>query len=278
MDVIQLNSILERFKELVYFEKYSSLNSPIHQVNPIVKFSIVITIIVININFTHIIPYFLLMIVLVGIMVFSHIPLRYYFVRALFFIIIFTAVIALPLLFFTPGQAVALWSIGSVNIIITWEGVLLASSLILRVWLSLMAVMTLTYTTPFANLIHAMKHLHIPRIFLILFSLTYRYIFLFIEELMHLLQAKDARSFRPLGFRLRFKILGQLFGTLLVRSIDRSEQIYWAMLARGYIGDLVTKEYKSSYFATTLYAIIILLAITVIFLINLQIIPFFYLL
>ena len=277
MDVIKLSSILERFQELVYFEKYSNLNSPIHQVNPIVKFCIVILIIIINMSFTHIIPYFLLMLVIIGIMVLSHVPLRYYFVRTLFFIIIFAAVIALPLLFFTPGQVVALWSIGTVNIAITLEGVLSASSLVLRVWLSLMAVMTLTFTTPFANLIHAMKHMHIPRIFLILFSLTYRYIFLFIEELMRLLQAKDSRSFRSLGFRMRFKILGQLFGTLLVRSIDKSEQVYRAMLARGYTGDLVTKEYKSNYIATILYSIVIIFAVTIIFLINLQIIPFVYL-
>jgi cobalt/nickel transport system permease protein len=275
--VIKLSSILERFQELVYFEKYSSLHSPVHQVNPIVKFFIVILIIIVNMSFTHIIPYFLLMLVIIGIMVLSHVPLRYYFVRTLFFIIIFAGVIALPLLFFTPGQVVALWSIGTVNIVITLEGVLLASSLVLRVWLSLMAVMTLIFTTPFANLIHAMKHMHIPRIFLILFSLTYRYIFLFIEELMRLLQAKDSRSFRSLGFRLRFKILGQLFGTLLVRSIDKSEQVYRAMLARGYTGDLVTKEYKSNYLATIFYSIAVIFAVTIIFLINLQIIPFIYL-
>jgi cobalt/nickel transport system permease protein len=277
VDVIKLSSILKRFQELVYFEKYSNLNSPVHQVNPIVKFLIVIGIIIINMSFVHIMPYFLLMVVIVGIMVVSHIPLRYYFIRTLFFITIFAVVIALPLLFFTPGQVVALWSIGTVNIVITLEGVLSASSLILRVWLSLMAVMTLIFTTPFANLIHAMKHVHIPLTFLILFSLTYRYIFLFIEELIRLLQAKDSRSFRSLGFRLRFKILGQLFGTLLVRSIDRSEQVYRAMLARGYMGDLVTKEYKSNYRATIFYAIIIISAVTAIFLIDLRIIPFIYL-
>jgi cobalt/nickel transport system permease protein len=94
---------------------------------------------------------------------------------------------------------------------------------------------------------------------------------------MRLLQAKDSRSFRSLGFRLRFKILGQLFGTLLVRSIDKSEQVYRAMLARGYTGDLVTKEYKSNYIATILYSIIIIFTVTIIFLINLQIIPFVYL-
>lgn len=153
----------------------------------------------------------------------------------------------------------------------------MASRFVLRIWLSLMAIMTLIFTTPFANIIHALKHIGIPKIFLILFSLTYRYIFLFIDELLRMLRAKDSRSFIKLGFRLRFKILGHMFGTLLVRSIDKSERVYRAMLARGYEGDLVTKEYKTNYFFTSLYAILILSTLTVIFLIDLQIIPFFYL-
>jgi cobalt/nickel transport system permease protein len=277
VEVIKLSGILERFRELIYFEKYSSLTSPIHHVNPLVKLILVFGIIIVNMSFIHILPHFLLMGVLIGIMAVSHVSLKYYFVRTLFFITIFAVIIALPVLFFTPGQVAALWSIGTVNIIITLEGVLLASSFVLRVWLSIMAVMTLTFTTPFANLIHAMKHVRIPQIFLILFSLTYRYIFLFIDELMRMLRAKEGRSFRSLGFRLRFKILGQVFGTLLVRSIGKSERVYHAMLARGYKGDLVTKEYKSNYFATTLYAGITIFTVTVIFLIDLQIIPFMYL-
>jgi len=228
-------------------------------------------------SFTHIIPYFLLMGVLIGVMAFSRVSIRYYFARTLFFITIFALIIALPVIFFTPGQIVAIWSIGTVNIIITLEGVLAASFFVLRVWLSIMAIMTLIFTTPFANLIHAMKHLRIPQIFLILFSLTYRYIFLFIDELIRILRAKEARSFLSLGFRLRFKILGQVFGTLLVRSIDKSERVYHAMLARGYMGDLVTKEYKSNYIATSFYASITVFLVVVIFLIDLQIIPFTYL-
>ena len=92
-----------------------------------------------------------------------------------------------------------------------------------------------------------------------------------------MLRAKEARSYRSLGFRMRFKILGQVFGTLLVRSIGKSERVYRAMLARGYKGDLVTKEYKSSYLATGFYAGGVILAVAVIFLIDLQIIPFTYL-
>lgn len=273
----KLSGILERFQELIYFEKYSSLESPIHRINPLVKLCVVIGIIIVNMSFTHILPYFLLMGVLMGVIALSHVSIRYYFVRTVFFITIFAVIIAIPIIFFTPGQIIAVWSIGTVNIIITLEGILVASSFILRIWLSIMAIMTLIFTTPFANLIHAMKHVRIPQIFLLLFSLTYRYIFLFIEELIRMLRAKEARSFRPLGFRMRFKILGQVFGTLLVRSIGKSERVYRAMLARGYTGDLVTKEYKSNYFVTGCYTGGLIFAVTIIILIDLQIIPFLYL-
>ena len=225
--------------------------------------------------FVHIISYFLLMIPIIGIIAFSRVSLKYYFFRTLFFITLFAIIIAIPLLFLIPGQVLVRF--GSTNITITLEGVYSASSFVLRIWLSLMAIMTLIFTTPFANLIHAMKHVRIPQIFLILFSLTYRYIFLFIDELIRMLRAKESRSFRKLGFRLRFKMLGQVFGTLLVRSIEKSERVYRAMLARGYTGDLVTKEYKTNYLFTFLYTFFTITAITIVFLIDLQIIPFFYL-
>jgi cobalt/nickel transport system permease protein len=227
--------------------------------------------------FTHILPYFLLIVVILGIMITSRVSLKHYLFRTLFFITIFALIIAIPLLFFTPGTVLIHWKIGGWNITITQEGLLIASSFVLRIWVSIMAIMTLILTTPFANLIHAMKHVKIPRIFLILFSLTYRYIFLFINELLRMLRAKESRSFRNLGFKMRFKILGQMFGTLLVRSIDKSERVYRAMLARGYTGDLVTKEYKSSYVSTSLYLTLSLGALIVIYLIDLQIIPFPYL-
>ncbi len=227
--------------------------------------------------FTHIICYFFLMIVIIGIMLVSRVSIKYYFFRTLFFITIFAVIIALPLLFFTPGQIIAHWKIGSWNIIITLEGAITASSLVLRIWVSIMAIMTLIFTTPLANLIHAMKHIKIPRIFLILYSLTYRYIFLFIDELMRMLRAKESRSFIKVGFRYRFKILGQIFGTLLIRSIDKSERVYRAMLARGYTGDFVTKEYRSNKLITFFYAFLTFAAIITISLIDLQIIPFTYL-
>jgi len=227
--------------------------------------------------FTHIISYFLLIMVIIGIMAVSRVSLKYYFFRTLFFITVFALVIAIPLIFFTPGIIIGYWNLWGWNIIVTKEGVLLASTFVLRIWVSIMAIMTLIFTTPFANLIHAMKHVKVPRIFLILFSLTYSYIFLFIDELLRMLRAKESRSFIKLGFRLRFKILGQMFGTLLVRSIDKSERVYRAMLARGYTGDLVTKEYKSSYGITGLYLSLTAIALTVIILIDLQIIPFYYL-
>ena len=272
-----LSSVLNRFRELIYFEKFSNLNSPIHQVNPLIKFVVVFSFIILNLMFVHIISYFLLMIPIFSIIIISRVSLKQFFFRTLFFITLFAVVIAIPLLFITPGQIIALWKLGSLNIIITLEGVIVASSFILRIWVSLMAIMTLIFTTPFANLIHAMKYMRIPRIFLLLYSLTYRYIFLFIDELLRMLRAKEARSFRRLGFRMRFKILGQVFGTLLVRSINKSERVYRAMLARGYTGDLVTKEYKTNYFYTSLFLLFSISAIIVILLIDLQIIPFFYL-
>jgi cobalt/nickel transport system permease protein len=77
-------------------------------------------------------------------------------------------------------------------------------------------------------------------------AFLYRYLFVLTDEAFRLLRAREARSAglpgRKSGGNLawRIKTTGHMAGQLFLRSYDRSDRIYNAMLARGYTGHLRT--------------------------------------
>jgi cobalt/nickel transport system permease protein len=98
----------------------------------------------------------------------------------------------------------------------------------------------LVTTTPFPELLQGMRALHIPDILVAIISFTYRYLFVLVDEALRLQTARDARSAGPGGTVLwRAKVLGGMIGSLFIRSYERSERIYQAMVSRGYAGQVL---------------------------------------
>ncbi len=85
--------------------------------------------------------------------------------------------------------------------------------------------------------------LALPRILVATVSFMYRYIFVIAEEALRLMRARDSRSARVEGRKSggsgwwRAGILGNMVGSLFLRSYERSERVYAAMQARGYDGE-----------------------------------------
>lgn len=97
------------------------------------------------------------------------------------------------------------------------------------------AALLLTASTPFPRLIAALEQLRVPPVLVMIFSFTYRYFFVLAEELSRMIRARDARGYQ--GFWLGdTRVLGQIIGTLFLRSYERGERVYLAMLSRGFQG------------------------------------------
>lgn len=104
----------------------------------------------------------------------------------------------------------------------------------------------LTVTTEFPDILVAMRALRTPRVLVTIFGLMWRYLFVFSDEALRLMRARASRSgaadvpgLRPGGtIAWRAQTAGGLVGNLFVRSLERSERIYAAMLARGYDGEI----------------------------------------
>ena len=156
------------------------------------------------------------------------------------------AVVAISAIFSPQGEPLAEWDLGFITLIPTNVGVIRFFSILVRSWLSVQMAILLVATTQFPDLIHAFEHLRVPRILTTIVAFLYRYLFVLTDEVYRLLRARDSRSASLPGLNhggklaWRAKVAGSMAGQLFLRSYERSDRIYNAMLSRGYTGHLRT--------------------------------------
>lgn len=156
------------------------------------------------------------------------------------------ALIAITVLFSIPGESLTTFHILTRDFVITDAGLLRFVSILIRAWLSVQIAILLVAVTRFPDLIHALEHLRVPAILTTIIAFLYRYLFVLTDEVFRLLRARQARSAAVPGSRpgggvvWRAKVAGNMAGQLFLRSYERSDRIYNAMIARGYAGHLYT--------------------------------------
>lgn len=157
------------------------------------------------------------------------------------------AVIALPfalaaitLLFTTPGQPL----ITIAGLTVSDAGLLRFISIVLKSWLALQISLLLSLTTPFTDILAALTSLRLPSTLVLIISFMYRYLTVLQEESERLLRARASRSAALPDQRgggslwWRAQVAGGMVGNLFLRSYERSERVYAAMLSRGYQGQV----------------------------------------
>jgi len=113
-------------------------------------------------------------------------------------------------------------------------GVLSMATLMLKGVLCLTASFLLAATTGIDALCAALRRLHVPPLIVTLLLLTYRYVAVMTEELSVMTQAYHLRAPGQKG--IRFDAWGSFLGQLLLRSMDRAQELYESMRLRGFDG------------------------------------------
>lgn len=152
------------------------------------------------------------------------------------------ALAAFPLIFTVQEQIIATTSIGPLDLTISAEGLRRFLTIMAGSWLSVQVALLLAFTTPFHDLIDALRELRLPRILISIISFMYRYLAVLTDEGSRMLRARDARSAQGPGrgggsIRWRATVTGRMVGSLFLRAYERSERIYAAMQARGFEGE-----------------------------------------
>lgn len=253
-----------------FLDPYRPRTSLIHQLDPRVK-------LVLSLAFiftTALTPvgawpvYILLLAIIVSIILLSDLGLRYVWGRA---ILAFPFVLAaVPIIFTAPEPYLAEIPLGQWTVSISAAGLERFLSIALKSWISVQAAIVLAASTPFPNLLIAMRAIRIPRLLVSIFSLMWRYLFILADEVLRLNRARAARSgqaenpaAKTGGSVLwRARVTGGMAGNLFLRAFERSDRIYNAMLSRGYDGEIRSiplPKLDSSQFVIMIVALIVLL-------------------
>lgn len=198
-----------------FLDRYSRLKSPVHRLRAELKCGVALLIILGTLALPLQIWWaFLLVVAFLGVVVLvSGVPVAFILRRLLFLEPFVLGVSLLSLL--RP------------------DGLWIFLTLIVRSTISLLTMIVLSNTTPFAGILGVLRRLRVPGILLTVLALMYRYLYVLIDEAERMGRARASRTFTPSRgrwWRNGATVLSQLF----IRSSERADRIYAAMLARGW--------------------------------------------
>jgi len=229
-----------------FLDPYRHRASQLHRLDPRVKFVLTLAfILVVALTPPGAWPvYILLFAIVLAIEILSELGVAYVFKRAVLALPFVLA--ALPVIFTTQGTPLLEISVWNWTLVATQEGLARFISIALKSWISVQAAILLAASTPFPDLLTAMRAVKIPRLLVAIFGLMWRYLFVLVDEALRLLRARAARSgqadqpgLKPGGGLVwRAHVAGGMAGNLFLRAFERSDRIYVAMLSRGYDGEV----------------------------------------
>lgn len=222
-----LNKMERALSELGHMDELAVQSSPVHDLNAGAKLLSTIVYILIVMSFdkydlSGLVPMLLWPVLLYQI---SGIPVSTCFYKLR---IVMPLVMAVGL--FNPlFDREIMLRIGSIGIS---GGVISMLTLMLKGVLCLMMSFLLVATTPFDTICAAMRTAHVPMTLVTLLLLTYRYVGVMTEELAVMTDAYHLRAPGQKG--IQFSAWGSFLGQLLLRTMDRAQELYAGMLLRGY--------------------------------------------
>lgn len=161
----------------------------------------------------------------------SAIPLRVVATRAWLGALLFSGMIAAPAVFLTPGASFH-------GLPITIQGLRTAGFLVLRAVSAATLMLALVYTTPWNHVLKALRIFRVPVVFVVILGMTCRYILLLLETAHQMFESRKSRTVSSITGveQRRLAVTGS--GVLLGKTLQLSDEVYLAMQARGFRGEV----------------------------------------
>jgi cobalt/nickel transport system permease protein len=170
--------------------------------------------------------------------------------------------LVLPLTY--PGDP--MWRFGP--FIATHQGLIFTALISVKSNAIIIGLIALIATVPVITLGQALHNLRLPGKLCHLLLFTYRYLYVFELELVRLVQAMKIRGFQPRTNLHTYRSYAYLAAMLLVRSYDRAESVYQAMLCRGFHGTFYSLKIFSWQRRDGIFLVGSLLAVAALFLLE----------
>lgn len=222
-----MNKMQKALHELSEMDELALRRSPVHRLHPAAKLIATIAYILITLSFDKYDLNGLVPMVLWPVLLFQISGIN---VRTCFYKLRIVLPLVMAVGLFNPlFDREIIVTIGNVGIS---GGVVSMITLMLKGVFCLMASFLLMATTRIENLCAALRKMHFPQIIVTLLLLTYRYVGVMTEELAVMTDAYHLRAPGQKGIDV--SAWGSFLGQLLLRSMDRAQELYSSMLLRGY--------------------------------------------
>jgi cobalt/nickel transport system permease protein len=249
-----------------FLDQYSEGHSIIHRLDPRAKF-IGVLVFVLGVVLTPVaywLSFACFLVLLLILISLSRVSLIYLLKRSLV-ALPFMIMVGIFIPFFKSGEVVYAIQFWNWHISLTLTGLELMGTLLAKAWLSVLVMAILMAMTRMTDLLKGLEKLKCPLLLIMLLNFMYRYLFVLSDEAMRLKQARDSRHFGG-GILLNIKTVGNMAGSLFVRSYERGERIYAAMLSRGFEGqsrsiNLLKFRVADTFFCIIWIAIVITISV-----------------
>ncbi len=223
--------------ELRQMDELADMESPVHSIHALIKLIVTITYIVLVVSFHKYDFTGLLIMVIYPLFLFnlSGVPIKtcFYKLRLIIPLVCMVGV-------FNPiFDREVLVHVGNVGIS---GGVISMITLMMKGVFSLMASFLLISTTKIDALCAGLRMVKCPSMLVTLTLLTYRYISVLTEEVAIMSDAYHLRAPGQKG--VHYKAWGSFLGQLLLRSMDRADELYNSMQLRGFAGEFYYADRK----------------------------------
>ncbi|MDD5496110.1 MAG: cobalt ECF transporter T component CbiQ [Candidatus Omnitrophica bacterium] len=234
-----LTGAISFLKDSVFADEYASAKGFLQSLDPRIKAFTFVLFVVTAILAKSAVICLILYSLCLALACLSGIHMGFFLKRTWIFIPIFSLFIAIPALFsiFTPGEAIFTMDVAGLKFIITRQGLSGAVLFVSRVVTAVSFVVLLSITTRHFALLKVLRVFGVPQIFVMTLGMCYRYIYLFLEIIQNTYLAIKSRVGTSLGYKKGQHIVAWNMSSLWQRSYYLNEEVYLAMLSRGYTGE-----------------------------------------
>ncbi len=219
--------------QIMRFDDLASMKSPIHDLEGRIKLISTIFIILACVISKEIFIPIILEIMLLIILKIANLSYIDSFKRLLM-LLPFGGAIIIFQPFFQPGNII--WSYGWIHV--TDVGINFAVLLLVRLITCLTAIILYSSTTPLQEMASSFRKLKMPRDLAMILSITVRFLFLFVDELMAIRKSQKSRNFDPFSkltpYKWRIKQVGYTIAMMFLKAYEQGERVHKSMVSRGF--------------------------------------------
>ena len=236
-----IRGALSFFKEAIFADETAGLPGVLQSLDPRIKIVTVLLCLLLVLFSRSLVVLASLYLLSILLAVASRIRLGFFLKRTWVFIPLFSLLIAIPAMFsfVSPGKPVL--SVGAFHI--TGHGLVAAGFVIGRVVTSVSLVVLLSMTTRHFDLLKALRFFGIPQLFVMVLGICYRYLYLFVEIVENTHRAIRSRAGSGMHYRKGQGVVAWNIAHLWMRSYALNEQVYSAMVSRGFRGEPVALDH-----------------------------------